>query len=57
MAVFITGGSVMIFLAIGIIVSYPKVAVFPLALGGAAIAVLVPMLTYPFTYKIGRAHV
>jgi uncharacterized protein (DUF983 family) len=55
MAVFITGGSVMIFLAIGIIASYPKVAVLPLALGGAAIAVLVPMLTYPFTYTIWSA--
>jgi hypothetical protein len=52
MAVFITGGSVVISLAIGIIASYPKVAVVPMAIIGAGLAVVVPTITYPFTYTI-----
>jgi len=51
-AVFITGGSVMIFLAIFIAVNYPDFPVMPMALIGAAIALVMPFLTYPFTQTI-----
>jgi uncharacterized protein (DUF983 family) len=54
-AVFITGGSVVIWLVIGMILSYPHLAVVPLIGGGVALAVLVPLITYPFTYTLWSA--
>lgn len=54
-ATIITGASVMIFLVVSIIVTYPEIAVAPVAIGGAAIALVVPVLTYPFTYTLWSA--
>lgn len=54
-AVFITGGSVMIFLAILLAVTYPDFPVVPMAVIGAAIALIVPFVTYPFTQTIWSA--
>jgi hypothetical protein len=54
-ATLVTGGSVMVFLTVSIIVSYPEVAVLPIAIGGAAIALLMPILTYPFTHTLWSA--
>ena len=54
-ATLITGGSVMIFLMVSIIVTYPEIAVLPVAIGGAAIALGMPVLTYPFTYTLWSA--
>lgn len=54
-ATLLTGGAVMIFLAVSIIVTYPDVAVLPIAVGGAALALVVPVVTYPFTYTLWSA--
>ena len=53
--VFLTGGSVMIFLTVFIAVNYPDFPVVPMALIGAAIAVVMPFLTYPLTQTIWSA--
>lgn len=54
-AVVITGGSVMLYLAISIASSYPDFEVLPMALIGAAIALVMPVLTYPFTQTLWSA--
>ena len=54
-AVVITGGSVMLFLGISIAASYPDFEVLPLALIGAVIALVVPVVTYPFTQTLWSA--
>ena len=54
-AVVITGGSVMLFLSISIAVSYPDFEVVPMALIGAVIALVMPVLTYPFTQTLWSA--
>jgi uncharacterized protein (DUF983 family) len=54
-AVLITGGSVMIFLAIFIASSYPDFPVAPMAVISAAIALVMPFLTYPLTQTIWSA--
>ena len=53
--VIITGGSVMVFLTAWIVVAYPNFPVVPMALIGAAIALVMPVATYPFTQTIWSA--
>ena len=53
--VFITGGSVMVFLTAWIASTYPDFQVLPMALIGAGIALVMPVLTYPFTQTIWSA--
>jgi uncharacterized protein (DUF983 family) len=54
-AVVITGGAVMTLLIVGIIVSYPDIAVVPMTIIGVGLAVVVPILTYPFTHTLFSA--
>ena len=54
-AAVITGGAVTILLVVGIVVSYPDIAVMPMAVIGAGLAVVVPLLTYPFTHTLFSA--
>ncbi len=54
-AVLITGGAIVVLLVVGIITTYPDIAVVPLMLIGFVIAVVVPVLTYPLTYTLWSA--
>ena len=54
-AVFITGGSVMVFLGVFLGVTYPTFHVLPMVLIAAAIALVLPVITYPFTQTIWSA--
>ncbi len=53
--VFITGGSVMIFLTAFIASTYPDFQVVPMAIIGAVIALVMPVITYPFTQTVWSA--
>ena len=53
--VFITGGSVMVFLTVWIASNYPDFQVLPMALIGAVIALVMPVITYPFTQTVWSA--
>ena len=54
-AAVLTGGGVMLFLAVMIIFTYPDFAVRPMTIGGVAIAVLVPVFAYPLTQTLWSA--
>jgi|GEM_PF-2380140 len=54
-AVLITGGSVMVFLGIFIAATYPTFHVLPMVSIAAAIALVMPVITYPYTQTIWSA--
>jgi hypothetical protein len=51
----LTFGAILVVLVVGMIVTYPDIAVVPIALASVAVAVLVPLLVYPFTSTIWAA--
>lgn len=51
----ITGGTIMVSIVVGIVATYPDIAVVPMLAVGAAIAVVVPVVTYPITYTLFSA--
>lgn len=48
-------GLLVVVLTTGIVMTSPDVAVGPLVIAGAAIAVVVPIVTYPISYTIWQA--
>jgi uncharacterized protein (DUF983 family) len=54
-ATMITGGAVMAWIIVGIVMTYPNIAVVPLVSGGMGVAFVVPLATYPFTHTVWSA--
>ena len=51
----LTFGAILAVVVIGIVATYPDIAVVPVVLACIAVAVLVPLLVYPFTSTIWAA--
>ena len=51
----LTFGAILVVLVVGMIVTYPEIAVVPIVAGCLAVAVLVPIVAFPFTYTIWGA--
>jgi uncharacterized protein (DUF983 family) len=51
----LTLGAILAVLVVGMVVTYPDIAVVPIVLACIAVAVLVPLLVYPFTSTIWAA--
>ena len=51
----LTFGAILVVLVVGMIVTYPEIAVVPIVAGCLAVAVLVPIVVFPFTYTIWGA--
>ena len=51
----LTYGVILVFVVVGMIVTYPDIAVVPIVLACIAAAALVPLLVYPFTSTIWAA--
>jgi hypothetical protein len=53
--IILTFGAILVVVVVGMIVTYPDIAVVPIVLACIAVAVLVPLLVYPFTSTIWAA--
>jgi uncharacterized protein (DUF983 family) len=51
----LTFGAILVVLVVGMIVTYPDIAVVPIVAGCLVVAVLVPIVAFPFTYTIWGA--
>jgi uncharacterized protein (DUF983 family) len=51
----LTFGAILAVVVVGMVVTYPDIAVVPVVLACIAVAVLVPLLVYPFTSTIWGA--
>ena len=51
----LTFGAILVVLVVGMIVTYPEIAVVPIVAGCLVVAVLVPIVVFPFTYTIWGA--
>jgi uncharacterized protein (DUF983 family) len=51
----VTFGLLAVVLVVGTILSYPDIAVVPMLAASAAVAILVPIVFYPFSYAIWAA--
>ena len=51
----LTFGAILAVLVVGMIVTYPDIAVVPIVVACIVVAVLVPLLVYPFTSTIWAA--
>ena len=51
----LTFGAILVVLVVGMIVTYPDIAVVPIVAGCLVVAVLVPIMAFPFTYTIWGA--
>jgi len=51
----LTFGAILVVLVVGMIVTYPDIAVIPIVTGCLFVAVLVPIVAFPFTYTIWGA--
>jgi uncharacterized protein (DUF983 family) len=51
----VTFGAILVVVVVGMIVTYPDIAVVPIVLACIAVAALVPLLVYPFTSTIWAA--
>jgi uncharacterized protein (DUF983 family) len=51
----LTFGAILVVLVVGMIVTYPDIAVVPIVAGCVIVAVLVPIVVFPFTYLIWGA--
>ena len=51
----LTFGAILVVLVVGMIVTYPEIAVVPIVTGCLVVAVLVPIVMFPFTYTIWGA--
>ncbi len=51
----LTFGAILVVLVVGMVVTYPDIEVVPITLACIAVAVLVPLLVYPFTSTIWAA--
>jgi uncharacterized protein (DUF983 family) len=51
----LTFGAILVVLVVGMIVTYPEIAVVPIVTGCLVVAVLVPIVVFPFTYTIWGA--
>ena len=51
----LTFGAILVVLVVGMIVTYPDIAVVPIVAGCVAVAVAVPVVVFPFTYTIWGA--
>ena len=51
----LTFGAILVVLVVGMIVTYPEISVVPIVTGCLIVAVLVPIVVFPFTYTIWGA--
>src|SRR4249920_3777239 len=51
----LTFGAILVVLVVGMVVTYPDIAVVPIVTGCLFVAVLVPIVAFPFTYTIWGA--
>jgi uncharacterized protein (DUF983 family) len=51
----LTFGAILVVLVVGMIVTYPEIAVVPIVTACLVVAVLVPIVAFPFTYTIWGA--
>ena len=51
----LTFGAILVVLVVGMIVTYPDIAVVPIVTGCLVVAVFVPIVAFPFTYTIWGA--
>jgi uncharacterized protein (DUF983 family) len=51
----LTFGVILVVLVVGMVATYPDIAVVPIVVGCAAVAVVVPVVVFPFTYTIWGA--
>jgi hypothetical protein len=51
----LTFGAILIVLVVGMVVTYPEIATVPIMAGCAAVAVVVPIVAYPFTHTVWAA--
>ena len=51
----LTFGAILIVLVVGMILTYPEIAVVPIVAGCLAVAVVLPVLLFPFTHTIWAA--
>jgi len=54
-AALLTGGALVVVLIVGFVTTYPDIAVVPLLIIGGAVAIIVPIVTYPFTQTLWSA--
>ena len=51
----VTFGAILVVLVVGMVVGYPEIPVVPIVAGCVAVAVVVPVVIFPFTYTIWGA--
>lgn len=51
----VTFGAILVVLVVGMIATYPDIAALPIVAGCVAVAVVVPVVVFPFTYTIWGA--
>jgi hypothetical protein len=51
----VTFGAILVVLVVGMIASYPDLAVVPIVVACLVVAVVVPIVVFPFTYTIWGA--
>ena len=51
----VTFGAILVVLVVGMIASYPDLAVVPIVSGCLIVAVVVPVVIFPFTYTVWAA--
>jgi uncharacterized protein (DUF983 family) len=55
MSTILTFGAILVVLVVGMILSYPEIAVAPIVIGCVAVAVLVPIIAFPITHTLWAA--